>query len=43
MRRKTIERVFADMKEMHGMRWTTLRRKRRIQMYSLTPTSNIQW
>ncbi len=25
MRKETIERVFADMKEKHGMRWTTLR------------------
>ncbi len=24
-RKETIERVFADMKEKHGMRWTTLR------------------
>ncbi|SHD75928.1 transposase (fragment) [[Clostridium] ultunense Esp] len=25
MGKETIERVFADMKEKHGMRWTTLR------------------
>ncbi|WP_397351463.1 transposase [Paenibacillus larvae] len=24
-RKETIERVFADLKEKHGMRWTTLR------------------
>ncbi|MFK4391993.1 hypothetical protein ABH916_003921 [Peribacillus frigoritolerans] len=24
-RKETIERVFADAKEKHGMRWTTLR------------------
>lgn len=24
-RKETIERVFVDMKEKHGMRWTTLR------------------
>ena len=29
-RKETIERVFADMKEKHGMRWTTLRTKRRV-------------
>jgi transposase len=34
-RKETIERVFADMKEKHGMRWTTLRGKRRIQMQAM--------
>lgn len=29
-RKETIERVFADMKEKHGMRWTTLRGIRRV-------------
>ena len=28
MRKETIERVFADLKEKHGMRWTTLRGKK---------------
>jgi hypothetical protein len=26
-RKETIERVFADLKEKHGMRWTTLKGK----------------
>jgi transposase len=34
-RKETIERVFADMKEKHGMRWTTLRGKRRVQMQAM--------
>lgn len=34
-RKETIERVFADMKEKHGMRWTTLRTKRRVQMQAM--------
>ena len=29
-RKETIERVFADMKEKHGMRWTTLRGIKRV-------------
>jgi transposase len=29
MRKETIERVFADLKEKHGMRWTTLRGKKK--------------
>ncbi|SMP68081.1 Transposase DDE domain-containing protein [Anoxynatronum buryatiense] len=29
-RKETIERVFADMKEKHGMRWTTLRGMKRV-------------
>jgi len=29
-RKETIERVFADMKEKHGMRWTTLRGLERV-------------
>ncbi len=31
-RKETIERVFADMKEKHGMRWTTLRGLRKVSM-----------
>src|SRR5690606_19889254 len=34
-RKETIGRVFADMKEKHGMRWTTLRTKRRVQMQAM--------
>jgi transposase len=34
-RKETIERVFADMKAKHGMRWTTLRTKRRVQMQAM--------
>ena len=30
-RKETIERVFADMKVKHGMRWTNLRGKSKIQ------------
>lgn len=30
-RKETIERVFADMKEKHGMRWTTLRGLGKVQ------------
>jgi len=29
-RKETIERVFADMKEKHGMRWTTLRGLKKV-------------
>ncbi len=29
-RKETIERVFADAKEKHGMRWTTLRGLKKI-------------
>jgi IS5 family transposase len=31
-RKETIERVFADAKEKHGMRWTTLRGLKKITM-----------
>ena len=31
-RKETIERVFADMKEKHGMRWTTLRGLEKVSM-----------
>ncbi|SDY63064.1 Transposase DDE domain-containing protein [Thermoactinomyces sp. DSM 45892] len=34
-RKETIERVFADMKEKHGMQWTTLRGKQKIQMQAM--------
>lgn len=34
-RKETIERVFADMKEKHGMRWTTLRGKQKVQMQAM--------
>lgn len=29
------ERVFADMKEKHGMRWTTLRGLRKVSMQAM--------
>jgi hypothetical protein len=31
-RKETIERVFADVKEKHGMRWTTLRGLKKLSM-----------
>jgi nucleoside-diphosphate-sugar epimerase len=31
-RKETIERVFADAKEKHGMRWTTLRGLGKLSM-----------
>ena len=31
-RKETIERVFADAKEKHGMRWTTLRGLEKLSM-----------
>jgi len=31
-RKETIERVFADAKEKHGMRWTTLRGLKKLSM-----------
>jgi hypothetical protein len=31
-RKETIERVFADAKEKHGMRWTTLRGLKKMAM-----------
>ncbi|MDQ0341059.1 hypothetical protein J2S00_003903 [Caldalkalibacillus uzonensis] len=35
MRKETIERVFADLKEKHGMRWTTLRGKKKNTMQAM--------
>ncbi|OWZ84315.1 transposase [Natranaerobius trueperi] len=29
-KRKSIERVFGDLKEKHGLRWTTLRGKSKV-------------
>jgi len=34
-RKETIERVFADLKEKHGMRWTTLRGLRKVTMQAM--------
>ena len=34
-RKETIERVFADMKEKHGMRWTTLRGLERVSAQAM--------
>ena len=34
-RKETIERVFADMKEKHGMRWTTLRGQKKVTMQAM--------
>lgn len=34
-RKETIERVFADMKEKHGMWWTTLRGLRKVSMQAM--------
>lgn len=34
-RKETIERVFADAKEKHGMRWTTLRGLKKLSMQSM--------
>ncbi|MEC0249415.1 transposase, partial [Paenibacillus chitinolyticus] len=34
-RKETIERVFADMKEKHGMRWTALRGLRKVSMQAM--------
>ena len=34
-RKETIERVFADMKEKHGMRWTTLRGKKKVSAQAM--------
>jgi len=31
-RKETIERVFADLKEKHGLRWTTLRGLKKVEM-----------
>nr|HPL54221.1 transposase [Bacillota bacterium] len=33
--KETIERVFADMKEKHGMRWTTLRGLKRVSVQAM--------
>jgi len=35
MRKETIERVFADAKEKHGMRWTTLRGLEKVSMQAM--------
>ena len=35
LRKETIERVFADMKEKHGMRWTTLRGLKKVTMQAM--------
>ena len=34
-RKETIERVFADAKEKHGMRWTTLRGIEKLSMQAM--------
>ncbi|CCJ32945.1 transposase [Caloramator australicus RC3] len=34
-RSKTIERVFADLKEKHGLRWTTLRGIEKVSMQAM--------
>lgn len=34
-RKETIERVFADAKEKHGMRWTTLRSLKKLSMQAM--------
>jgi len=34
-RKETIERVFADAKEKHGMRWTTLRGIKKLSMQAM--------
>jgi len=34
-RKETIERVFADMKEKHGMRWTTLRGLKKVKAQAM--------
>ncbi|MCY8235569.1 IS1182 family transposase [Priestia endophytica] len=34
-RKETIERVFADAKEKHGMRWTTLRGLKKVSMQAM--------
>lgn len=34
-RKETIERVFADGKEKHGMRWTTLRGLKKMSMQAM--------
>ncbi|WP_430182035.1 transposase [Peribacillus simplex] len=39
-RKETIERVFADAKEKHGMRWTTLRGLKKLSMLWL---HDVRW
>ncbi len=34
-RKETVERAFADAKEKHGMRWTTLRRLQKVAMQAM--------
>lgn len=34
-RKETIERVFADAKEKHGMRWTTLRGLKKLSIQAM--------
>ncbi|MGW6609841.1 transposase, partial [Peribacillus butanolivorans] len=34
-RKETIERVFADAKEKHDMRWTTLRGLKKLSMQAM--------
>jgi len=34
-RKETIERVFADLKEKHGLRWTTLRGLEKVTMQAM--------
>jgi hypothetical protein len=34
-RKETIERVFADAKEKHGMRWITLRGLKKLSMQAM--------
>ncbi|AMM94097.1 hypothetical protein UP17_17755 [Peribacillus simplex] len=34
-RKETIERVFADAKEKHGMRWTALRGLKKLSMQAM--------
>jgi transposase len=34
-RKETVERVFADAKEKHGMRWTTLRGLKKVSMEAM--------
>ncbi|MDN5332616.1 MAG: hypothetical protein PWP45_1841 [Tepidanaerobacteraceae bacterium] len=34
-RKETIERVFADMKEKHSLRWTTLRGIKKLSMQAI--------
>lgn len=33
--RETIERVFAELKHKHGLRWTTLRGKKKLSMQAM--------